>query len=110
MVSDPIPKKRGQAKMKLHNVIEVNESASLHIRTISGCDPQPANGLKEEALVEDAIIWYFDQGDDCYVSPDQISVHPHYYGAYRAVWTNDEGEEVEKYFVVEYLDEDEDEA
>ena len=93
--------------MKLHNVIEVNESASLHIRNVSGADPQPTNGLKEEALVEDAIVWYFDQGDDCYASPDEIEITPHYYGAYRAVWTNEEGEEVEKYFLVKYIDEDE---
>ena len=99
--------------MRLHNVIEVNESASAHIRTISGCDPQPTNGLKEEALVEDAIVWYFEQGDDCYVAPDEIEITPHYYGAYRAVWITDEGEEIEKFFVVEYIDnedEDEDEA
>lgn len=86
-----------------YKVIEMNESASLEIKTVSGCDAQPwYDEDTEESIIEEAIMYYYYDAQD-------VEVSPHYYASYLARWEGEDGEEVEKVFVVRYEEEEEEE-
>lgn len=46
--------------MRMYKVVETNESASLEVQTVSGCDAQPWHDEDtEESVIEEAISHYY---------------------------------------------------